>query len=209
MEQLQRISLVCFLRVFTKNEVSVDKMMNESLGPVWHRSQKSRGIIPKGLRGVDKEANWGVSASDGWVYGHGSLSIVVNSKKHAFLGLFRYMPNNGNEAKAMYEETMKIAEIKTVSMDGKADNIDLFYDMKRNEKTLITTPRRNRKRSSERRSAMIDFLESPKIRAKYKERGIYVEPMQGIVKDIFDLDKCWMRGAENNRWIFGAMGVAV
>jgi hypothetical protein len=43
----------------------------------------------------------------------------------------------------------------------------------------------------------------------YKERGFRVEPMQGIVKDIFDLDRCWMRGNNNNRWLFAAMGLPV
>jgi hypothetical protein len=26
--------------------------------------------------------------------------------------------------------------------------------------------------------------------------------MQGIVKDIFDLNRCWMRGNDNNRWLW-------
>ena len=33
--------------------------------------------------------------------------------------------------------------------------------------------------------------------------------MQGLVKEIFDLDRCWMRGNENNRWLFAAMGLTV
>ena len=33
--------------------------------------------------------------------------------------------------------------------------------------------------------------------------------MQGPVKEIFDLDRCWMRGNENNRWLFAAMGLTV
>jgi hypothetical protein len=33
--------------------------------------------------------------------------------------------------------------------------------------------------------------------------------MQGLVKDIFELDRCWMRGNSNNRWIFAAMGLTV
>jgi hypothetical protein len=28
-------------------------------------------------------------------------------------------------------------------------------------------------------------------------------------KDIFALERCWMRGHRNNRWLFAAMGVAV
>ena len=42
------------------------------MGPVWHKKQKDLGIIPKGLRGVDKKATWCKSNADGWVYGHGS-----------------------------------------------------------------------------------------------------------------------------------------
>ena len=42
-----------------------------------------------------------------------------------------------------------------------------------------------------------------------KERSHTVEPMQGLVKEIFDLDRCWMRKDDNNRWLFGAMGLAV
>jgi hypothetical protein len=30
-----------------------------------------------------------------------------------------------------------------------------------------------------------------------------------IVKDIFDLERCWMRGEQNNRWLFAAMGLTI
>jgi len=33
--------------------------------------------------------------------------------------------------------------------------------------------------------------------------------MQGLIKDIFDLDRCWMRGNKSNRWLFAAMGITV
>lgn len=43
----------------------------------------------------------------------------------------------------------------------------------------------------------------------YKKRSITAEPIQGLVKELFDLDRCWIRGAENNRWLIAAMGIAV
>jgi hypothetical protein len=43
----------------------------------------------------------------------------------------------------------------------------------------------------------------------YQQRSYTVEPMQGLIKNIFELERCWMRGNENNRWLFAAMGVAV
>jgi hypothetical protein len=33
--------------------------------------------------------------------------------------------------------------------------------------------------------------------------------MQGLVEDILELDRCWMRGNKNNRWLFAAMGITV
>lgn len=33
--------------------------------------------------------------------------------------------------------------------------------------------------------------------------------MQELMVDIFDLHRCGMRGDDNNRWAFAAMGVAV
>jgi len=43
----------------------------------------------------------------------------------------------------------------------------------------------------------------------FGQRGFSVEPVQGLVKNIFDLDNRLMRGGKNNRWLFAAMGVAV
>ncbi len=33
--------------------------------------------------------------------------------------------------------------------------------------------------------------------------------MHTLVKVIFVLDRCWMRGDDNNRWLFAAMGLTV
>ena len=55
---------------------------------------------------------------------------------------------------------------------------------------------------------MLEELSTKRHKRIYKERSITVEPMQGLVKDIFDLDLCWMRGDDNNRWLFAAMGIA-
>jgi len=43
---------------------------------------------------------------------------------------------------------------------------------------------------------MIQFMKKQKHQKIYRERSYRVEPMQGIVKDIFDLERCWMRGEQ-------------
>lgn len=85
----------------------------------------------------------------------------------------------------------------------------LFRDLKTERNmTLVTHCRKNMNKTPERR-AFIQAMESTKSKQYYKERSQTVEPMQGVVKDIFELDRCWMRGNTSNRWLFAAMGLAV
>ena len=183
-------------------------MMNKAKGPVWHKKQKDKGIVPKGLRGLDKEATWCKSNADGWVYGHGSFSLT--SHKVPFLGSFIWMKNSANEAKKMWLETARIKEqIDYVAMDSKADNSLHFREYKRQRKiNLITYCRQNMDKTPHRQK-MIRFMQKPKHKKIYRERAFKVEPMQGLVKEIFEIDRCWMRGNENNRWVFAAMGLTI
>jgi hypothetical protein len=59
------------------------------------------------------------------------------------------------------------------------------------------------------RQQMIQEMVTEENNKQYKERSTTVEPMQGLMKDVFELDRCWMRGDANNRWVYAAMGVAV
>ncbi|MBI3335426.1 MAG: hypothetical protein HY001_02915 [Candidatus Portnoybacteria bacterium] len=63
-------------------------------------------------------------------------------------------------------------------------------------------------KSQSRRTMQKEMLTKQNVK-DYKERSTTVEPMQGLVADIFELDRCWMRGSKNNRWLFASMGIAV
>jgi hypothetical protein len=54
---------------------------------------------------------------------------------------------------------------------------------------------------------MIRILNRPRHNHLYSERAHTVEPVQGLVKEIFGLERCWMRGHQHNRWLSAAMGV--
>jgi Transposase domain (DUF772) len=58
--------------------VAVDKKMIRAQGPLWHQSDRVKGQIPQGLRGVDCDSSWSVSAYRGWVQGYG-LHVAVNA----------------------------------------------------------------------------------------------------------------------------------
>jgi hypothetical protein len=197
-----------FLKASSSRMASADKMMVKAKGPVWHQKQKRKGIIPKGLRGVDREATWCTSAATGWVYGHGAFSIVPH--KVPIVGLFVWMRNSANEAKRMASEIISYQEqIETICMDSKADDAGLYYWLKIELGMQLLTKCRRGFDKTEARRQMKREMSKRRFQDIYKRRSVTVEPMQGLVKNIFDLDRCWMRGDDNNRWLFAAMGVAV
>ena len=120
------------------------------------------------------------------------------------------MKNSANEAKRMWLETGHLnGQIDYVAMDSKADDYDFFREMDRQRRvTLINCCRKN-KVVSENRQRMFKVMEQPKHKQIYKERSYRVEPMKGLVKDIFELDYCWMRRSQSNRWLFAAMGLKI
>jgi hypothetical protein len=197
-----------FLQRTSSSLVSGDKVMNKALGPVWHAKQKAQGVVPKGLRGVDKEATWGKSHDDGWGSGHGSFCVV--SHNPCVLGAFKYMRNRAHEAQRRWWETGHLrGGVETVMMDGKAADQALFAALQRQRRmTLLTTPRTNSDHTAARQQ-MINVLNRPKNRRLRQQRGQTVEPMQGIVKDIVALERCWRRGHRHNRWLVAAIGVTV
>jgi hypothetical protein len=183
-------------------------MMVHARGPVWHRQQQKQGIIPKGLRGLDTDGTWSYSKSDGWVYGHGMCCLVAC--KYRMLGAFKWMRNSGNEAKRMWLETGKLKGVMTtVLMDRKAEDKDLFFELRRQRGMLLLTTSRKGADKSPARQRMVKVLKQRKNQRLYKQRSYTGAPRQGLLKDIFELERCWMRGNEHNRWVFAAMGVAV
>jgi hypothetical protein len=207
-EQLQDRWFKSFLQRTSITVVSGDKMMHQALGPVGHAKQKAQGLVPKGWRGLDKEATWGKSYSDGWVYGPGSFCVVSHGPW--VLGAFQYRRHSAPDAQRLWWETGPLRGVsETVMRDSKAADQALFAALQRQRgMTLLTTPRKHSAHTAERQH-LIKVLKRPKNRRLRKQRGQTVEPMQGVVKDIFALERCWMRGQRHTRWLFAAMGVVV
>lgn len=183
-------------------------MMTPAKGGVWHKKDKEKGLVPDGLTGLDKEARWSFSLADGWLYGHGSFAVVSHQKP--VLLQFKWMPNSAHEAKRMEQEVIKVADlIDTICMDSKADDEKMFTRLGIEHGIKLLTVPRSQMDKSEARKQMIAEQMKPENRQTYKQRSITVEPMQGLVKELFELEKCWMRGDQSNRWLFAAMGIAV
>jgi len=182
--------------------------MNRAVGPVWHPKQKNAGIVPEKLRNLDRTATWSFSYADGWVYGHGSFCLVAH--EIPMLGLFIWMPNSAHEGKRLLTELPPFCpHLQTVLMDSKADDQNLYWTLREEHAIQLITPPRPRMNKSFGRPYFIQKMWTPANQQLYRQRAITVEPLQGLLKQLFDLEHCWMRGDVNNRWLFAAMGVAV
>jgi hypothetical protein len=126
------------------------------------------------------------------------------------LGAFKWMRNSATEAKRMWLETGKLKGLMTtVLMDSKADDKALFFELRRQRGRLLLTTSRKGADKSPARQRMVKVLKQGKNKRLYQQRSYTVEPRHGLIKDLFELQTCWMRGRENNRWLFAAMGVVV
>jgi hypothetical protein len=183
-------------------------MLHNALGPVWHAKHTAPGIIPDGRRGVDQEATWSKRPRDGWVYGPGSCCVVSHAPW--MLGAFTDRRHSGHEATRLWWETGPLrGVVETVMLEGKADAPAVLAEFQRQRgMTLRTTPRQHSDQTAA-RPQMINVLNRPQNRRLRQPRGQTVEPMPGVVKDLFALERWWMRGHRHNRWLFAAMGVTV
>ena len=81
-----------------QSEVSaLDGRMYEALGPLWHKKDREKRLIPVGLRNVDCESKWSKSGYRGWVQGYRLLlqGLVFPEPVPIFAA---WRPNNENEA---------------------------------------------------------------------------------------------------------------
>jgi hypothetical protein len=201
--------------------VAIDKSLIAARGPLWHRSDRQRQRIPKGLRGVDRESAWGCSQHDGWVQGY-SFEVIVTATVDG--GVFP-LAASADTASAKETQTCadKIdalpAQTEYVLVDSGYDSNDLAENMEHDAEGRCTGRRflcpENRRGSKRRpgdpppkprderharRLARKKFLKSPRGRKLYARRRLTVEPFHEWFKNLFELDhKVWHRGLENNR----------
>ena len=92
---------------FSHTLVYEDKSLFKARGPVWHKKDRAKNHIPKGLRNVDKTANWSKSAYHGCVYGYG---LHLTTTRHGFPVMFDVLPANVNERKVLDKKQHRIIE---------------------------------------------------------------------------------------------------
>ncbi len=98
-----------------QSEVSaIDGRMYQAEGPRWHKKDREKGLVPIGLRNVDRESKWSKSGYRGWVQGYRLLlqGLVFPEPVPLFA---TWRPNNENEARmagaALGRGALKVTDV--------------------------------------------------------------------------------------------------
>lgn len=201
--------------------VAADKSLIAARGPLWHKSDRKKNRIPKGLRGVDRDSEWGCSKHDGWVQGY-SFEVVVSATKNSPV-----FPLLASADTASVKETTTFdgkiddlpATMKSVVADSGydsnqiAERIEYSAEGRRTGRRFLCPenkrgskdksgrkPVEPRNESHRRRLARRHFYRSCRGKSVYRRRSQTVEPFNEWFKSLFELeDRVWHRGLENNQ----------
>ena len=80
-------------------------------------------------------------------------------------------------------------------MDSKVDNYDFYCEFENQQKNKLVTYCRELMAKSEKRYQMIEDRHQ-QHKQIYKMRGYCVEKLQGLIKEIFNLNRYWMKGLQ-------------
>jgi hypothetical protein len=201
--------------------VAADKSLIAARGPLWHKSDRKKNRIPKGLRGVDRDSDWGCSKHDGWVQGY-SFEVVVSATKNspvfpllasADTASAKETTTFGEKIDNLPESTKNVVADSGYDSNHVAERIEYSAEDRRTGRRFLCPenkrgskdksgrkPVQPRNESHRRRLARRQFYRSRRGKAIYRRRSQTVEPFNEWFKALFELeDRVWHRGLENNR----------
>ena len=201
-------------------DVAADKSLIASRGPLWHKSDRKKNRIPKGLCGVDRDSDWGRSKHDGWVQGYSFEVVVSATKKSPVFPLLAsadtasaketttfdqkidHLPDSTKNVSvdSGYDSNHVAERVEYSAQDRRTGRRFLCPENKRGSKDKSgCKPVEPRNESHRRRLARRKFYRSRRGKAIYRRRSQTVEPFNEWFKSLFELeDRVWHRGLENN-----------
>lgn len=165
---------------------ATDGRMYQSNGPLWHKTDRIKDRIPKGLRNVDRESSWSKSGYRGWVQGY---RLVVQSLVFpAPVPLFSvWRANCRNESEILLKE-LEQNRFQTTDVnlgDSRLSDLDLPDKYRQAGGYLLT----NKELPKKRRSWKNDLFE-------YRKET--VELLFQRIIQAFDLKTCKVKGLHKN-----------
>ena len=201
-QQVKSLGTLLIKKNITKARiVSIDSTMHEARGPLWHKKDKAKGVIPDKLRNVDKEAEWGFSQYKHWVYGYKTHLLSTSSLNSI------PVPIDCEITKANPQDnTIALPVLKQFSRrTTKYILADKGYDDQKlrtvcePKRIRFVVPMKKYPNTKDARMPHIQFYRSQFGRKIYAQRGKTIEPLFGYIKELFSTAKLKMKGFKNVR----------
>jgi len=196
-EQIRALGLVLSVEAVTSSVTAAsDGSAFATPGPVWHKKDKEAGIVPEGLHGLDRKADWIQSTYHGWVYGYKAHVTTSVSPATVRVVLDATVTGSACESHVLEDRIDTLPPlIQTLLLDAGYDDGDLIDRCAQRGITVLaplskpvgqSTPQARRDRAA--------YLASDAGKAWYKQRGTSIEPFFATIKDLFDLDPLPVQG---------------
>jgi hypothetical protein len=195
--QIQALGLVLSLEAVTDAMTAAsDGSAFATPGPVWHKADKQAGIVPKGLRGLDKDADWIQSTYHGWVYGYKAHVTISTAPTSVRAVLSARVTGSACESHVLQSQLDDLPPlVNTLLLDAGYDDGDLLTCCtQRSIEVLVPLSKPMGKSTSQDRRDRATYLASPEGRARYRQRGCSIEPFFATLKDFFHLDPLPVQG---------------
>jgi len=196
-EQIRVLGLILSVEAVTSSVTAAsDGSAFATPGPVWHKKDKEAGIVPEGLRGLDREADWIQSTYHGWVYGYKAHVTTSVSSATVRVVLDATVTGSACESHVLENRIATLPPtIETLLLDAGYDDGELIVRCAQRGITALaplskpvgrSTPQARRDRAA--------YLASDAGKAWYKQRGTSIEPFFATIKALFDLDPLPVQG---------------
>ncbi len=198
--QIQTLGLTLSLEAVTDATIAAsDGSAFATPGPVWHKKAKAAGMIPEGLHGLDREADWIQSDYHGWVYGykaHVSISVAPTTVR---VVLGACVTGSACESHVLQARVKDLPPLlRTLLLDAGYDDGDLIAACaERDIEVLAPLSKSVGKATPQARRDRAAYLASPQGKARYRQRGSSIEPFFGTIKAFFHLDPLPLQGKTN------------
>lgn len=149
---------------------------------------------------IDQEAHWGKSGCGEWVYGYRVHCLVSGCSKAALPCDVEVAPANLKDAQVFKDQLAPFIPKQTQVLfgDGGFDNQNC-YDLCDQRGISLVAPIKVKAGTPEDRLERVALYNDPEVRQAFTLRKTTVEPFQGRLKALFELEYLYMKGLANVR----------
>jgi hypothetical protein len=178
--------------------IATNSTLIKTKGSVWHKSSMKKGVVPRS--GIDTDARWGYSHTNGWIFEH-KLHLTCTTGK-IVVPLTANVTTTANiQDNQMYvtlasssSSVFPLPFVLYMVADLGYDDKNLYKYSKKVLEIDLVCPVERYKSTSKARLELVCFYQSDLGQAIYSQRRISIEPLIEHLKYGFRIDPLPTRG---------------